>query len=149
MSDIYTTDAVRGDVQVQLTFPTRTGVDVSEEDRNIAALTITDSTSGQILVSLELSAAQYLSVMSSTGTSVSGATLPARPALIGLRRQNTSTGVPRGYGTSDTDVQARLDEITAQYRADGWETEVRRTNTGHTVIARRYIDADGNVVAVR
>lgn len=142
-SKIYTPDTKRGDVQVQLSYPTRTGLGVADEDRRIAALTITDRTSGQILVSLELTAAEYLSIMSSTGTTVSGAALPARPERIGRRRQNTSTDIPRGY-PGDTD--ARIAEVVAEYQAEGWETEVRRQNYGHSVIARRWVDDEGNPV---
>lgn len=144
--DIYTTEAVPGDVQIQLTYPTRTGINVAEHERYVAHLTVTDRTSGQILVSVELSAAEHLSIMSGTGTTVSGATLPARPDRIGLRRQNTSTPIPHGY---DGDHNARISQVVADYQADGWETELRRTNGGHQVIARRYVDADGNPVPTR
>jgi len=145
--DIYTTEAEPGDVQIRLSYPTRTGIDVGEDERHVASLNIIDRTSGQILVEVEMSAAEYLSFMSGTGTNVSGATLPARPDRIGLRRQNTGTEVPYVSGESPAEAQARLDAVVGQYRLDGWDTEVRRTNrSGIRVIARRYIDADGNPI---
>lgn len=135
--NINTSDAQRGDILIQMSFPTQSGP-------NIGHLNITDRTSGQTLVDVNLSAAEFLSMMSGTGTRVSGARLPARPDRIGMRAQNTSTSIPLTYGADKIERAAQITAVVAQYESEGWIATSRRTNSGDVVVARRWIDDDGN-----
>lgn len=129
-TDIYTSDAKPGDVLIQLTHPR------SNTGSNRADLTIRDQMSGQTLIHVSLSAEQFLDLMSSTGTLVSGAHLPVHAERIGKRSQNVSTTL--SHGSELTAEQVRDD-----YLAEGWESvRIDRTNFGKRVVAYRWINDD-------
>lgn len=127
---INTSNARPGDVLITLTHPHGGG-----ESR--ARLVIEDQMSGTVLIEVELTGEEFLSVISSTATRVSGATLPRTPERIGRRSQNVSTNIHRASGV-DVDVEAA--RIREEYLADGWEAvRIDKTNYGRRVVAHRWI----------
>lgn len=126
----YTSDGKAGDVQISLTYPS------SNRDGKRASLEITERISGETIAAIELNAEQLMDLMSSTSLSVSDARLPLHPHRLGKVAQNTSTRIERG---SSLDPEKVRDD----YLSNGWETaEVRKTNYGHNVMARRWIAAE-------
>lgn len=124
----YDREPVPGDVLVQLSFP------YSNIDGRYVSLAITDRTSGLPLVEVPMTAEQFMDVMSHTATRVSGATLPARPERIGKRMVVDTTSLGRS-------PERTPEQVRDAYLADGWDVaDVRRTNFGHQVVARRWID---------
>lgn len=126
---IHTSDAEPGDVLISLTHPRGDGV-------SQVRLSISDQRSGQTLIEVDLTAEEFASIMSSTGTRVSGARLPRHPERLGRRAENTMTTVPNG-----DDVDGRAEKVKADYLAAGWESvRIDRTNFGRRVVAYRWID---------
>jgi hypothetical protein len=142
--NINTSDADTGDIMIQLSFPTQSDPGGIDEDRNIGHFTITDRMSGQVLIDVDLSAAEFLSMMSGTGTPVSRARLPARPVRIGMRAEVFWARIPLTYGADKIERAAQITAVVAQYESEGWIATARRTNSGDVVVARRWIDDDGN-----
>lgn len=130
--NIYTSDAEPGEVLITLTHPHGAGT-------RRATLHIVDSRSGERLVEVDLTPEQFMAVMSSSATRVTGAQLPVHPERIGKRSQNVSTNI-RSHGE---DIDAEAEKVRAAYLTDGWETvRIDRTNFGRRVVAYRWIDDD-------
>ncbi|MFY1686541.1 hypothetical protein [Plantactinospora sp. WMMB782] len=128
-TEIRASDAAPGDVLLQLSYP-------QSSDGQRARLTITDQMSDVVLASVNLTAEQLMSFMSTTATRVGGAHLPRRPELIGRRQETTKTNVDRN---SDRTAEQVRDE----YIAAGWESvQIQSTNFGCRVVARRWVADD-------
>ncbi|MEU3452232.1 hypothetical protein ABZ671_01115 [Micromonospora sp. NPDC006766] len=127
-ADDFDREPVPGDVSVQLSYP------YNSHTGRRGHLTVTDRMSGLTLVEVDLTAGQVMDLMAHTSVRVSGATLPARPDLIGKRMETDSTTV--GHNDERDPEQVRVGYLVA-----GWDTaQVRRTNSGHQVTARRWVD---------
>lgn len=124
-----------GDVSVQLGFPTSHGTNGDEPQR--AHLELTDRPSNTVVADLYLTAEQFMGLMSGSTAHATGAFVVRKPGRIGFRAENASVQVPYG---AERNGEARAMEIAAEFMATGWETtEVRRTNSGHLVVARRWV----------
>ncbi len=88
--NINTSNAKPGDILISLTHP-RGG-----RDEPTVSLEVKDRMSGETLVSVRLSAADFANIMSSMATRVSGAFVTPNPGRIGKVAQNTSRRVERG-----------------------------------------------------
>jgi hypothetical protein len=127
---IRTSDAQPGDIMILLTYPR------SSSEGKRARLEITDEMSRETLLSVELAPEQLMDMMSSTGVRVSGAQLPHSVERIGKRSQTTSTVIGRRDELSP-------EQVRDAYLAAGWETvDIRKTNYGHHVVARRWVRDD-------
>lgn len=127
---IYTGHGRRGDVQISLTYPKGGG-------GTRATLRVEDVPSGETLVDVDLDPEQYINIMSSGVTIVTGAHVTTRPERIGRRMQNTSAEVRLGTGV---DLDAEAERKRATFLAEGWEAvRIDKTNFGRRVVAYRWI----------
>lgn len=125
---INTSDAKPGEVLIQISHPH------SNVDGRYAQLSIRDSTSGQRLIDVRLTAEQFLDLMSATSVRVQGAQLPTHPERIGKRSQNVTTSLGR-------EAKQTPEQVRDAYLADGWESvRIDKTNFGHRVVAYRWIE---------
>lgn len=133
--EIHTTDGERGDVRVELHFPT--GYGANYDKAPTAHLTITDTPSRQVLVKLSLSAGQFTQMLGGSAIQTHASVLVPQPDRVGKRSQNTSTDIE---GLRDS-IDAEAEAVKERYLAEGWEVvRIDRTNFGRRVVAYRWID---------
>lgn len=129
-SRINTSDAAKGEVLVHLTH-------LRSHDGNHVSLVIRDQRSGETVIDINLTPAEFTDILSSTATRISGAFITPNPQHLGKRMQNTSVDI-RTFGG---DLETRTETARADYLATGWErVRVDRTNFGRRVVAYRWID---------
>jgi hypothetical protein len=140
---IYTAEGDPGTVEVRLAFLQRTGVGT---DRGpVVSLAVSDPLSGQTVVEVELTAAQFTGLLGGGQTVVKAECLLHHPERLGRRMQCTSTEIDYAdlpVGAKRAAFDARAAEVRNTYRADDWETvEIEHTNYGRRVVAYRWVDA--------
>ena len=119
-----------GDVDVRISFPTR-----SAHTDKAVTIEITDGPSRSRIIEIDLTAEQYVALMSGSTAHATGAWLPSDKGWSRIGKRMETASATFGYG-KEAEANAQADD----YRADGWEAaEVRRSNSGFTVVARRWV----------
>lgn len=154
---IRTSTGTPGHVRLGIGFPHIIGDPSADPDEQFVRVELTDDASGRIIAELTLRGAQFASLLAGSPVTVEASTLlPGDRSQYGKRSQNTSVSVShtdlplgdvaqRGYEAA---IDALAEQRAAAFLADGWETaSVRKTHTGRTIVARRYVDEEGAPVA--
>lgn len=137
---LYTNEAPKNSIVVNLGFPINMGS--LRDQPNIARLTITDGTSRQVIAELDIPADQFMDLMRGGDVNVVASFYTRHPERIGKRSQNISTTINERLLPPGVSVDSAAETIEHEYLAEGWEqVTIQRTNTGRTVVARRWVDA--------
>lgn len=101
-------------------------------------LEITERISGQRLIDVALTSEQF-GILLGSSTVYASADLPPHPERIGKRMEVDTQEVAHAIGDEEGVTQAET--ITQTYLDGGWDTaQVRRTNRGMRVTARRWVE---------